>query len=129
MASAAKAQSLESPVIDPTPLSVVRMTPPVEATLRILLNSVPFLIGFFFQAEDGIRDLTVTGVQTCALPICDRDQLDENFGGALVALERLQDFLGAVAIPALVGLAFAGEALHSLHEVPHLARADRKSVV
>src|SRR2546430_4129388 len=24
----------------------------------------------FFQAEDGIRDLTVTGVQTCALPIC-----------------------------------------------------------
>src|SRR5690349_22971010 len=25
---------------------------------------------FFFQAEDGIRDLYVTGVQTCALPIC-----------------------------------------------------------
>src|SRR2546430_3476148 len=30
--------------------------------------SVLFLF-FFFQAEDGIRDLTVTGVQTCALPI------------------------------------------------------------
>src|SRR2546430_7672994 len=28
------------------------------------------LRSFFFQAEDGIRDLTVTGVQTCALPIC-----------------------------------------------------------
>src|SRR2546430_4293388 len=27
---------------------------------------------FFFQAEDGIRDLTVTGVQTCALPISSR---------------------------------------------------------
>src|SRR2546430_11017817 len=27
------------------------------------------LVFFFFQAEDGIRDLTVTGVQTCALPI------------------------------------------------------------
>src|SRR2546430_9441575 len=27
------------------------------------------LLFFFFQAEDGIRDLTVTGVQTCALPI------------------------------------------------------------
>src|SRR5260221_5184751 len=25
---------------------------------------------FFFQAEDGIRDHCVTGVQTCALPIC-----------------------------------------------------------
>src|SRR5690349_22633176 len=33
---------------------------------------------FFFQAEDGIRDLYVTGVQTCALPIlvARRDQLD-----------------------------------------------------
>src|SRR2546430_5719579 len=28
-----------------------------------------YLVFFFFQAEDGIRDLTVTGVQTCALPI------------------------------------------------------------
>src|SRR5256886_16497783 len=28
-----------------------------------------FCYFFFFQAEDGIRDLTVTGVQTCALPI------------------------------------------------------------
>src|SRR2546430_13219906 len=32
------------------------------ATMRLCLC-------FFFQAEDGIRDLTVTGVQTCALPI------------------------------------------------------------
>src|SRR5689334_24072498 len=28
-----------------------------------------FVFFFFFQAEDGIRDGTVTGVQTCALPI------------------------------------------------------------
>src|SRR6266478_7641987 len=28
-----------------------------------------YCLCFFFQAEDGIRDLTVTGVQTCALPI------------------------------------------------------------
>src|SRR6266403_3585129 len=28
-----------------------------------------FVFFFFFQAEDGIRDLYVTGVQTCALPI------------------------------------------------------------
>src|SRR2546430_10043016 len=33
------------------------------------LYSVRWLDFFFFQAEDGIRDLTVTGVQTCALPI------------------------------------------------------------
>src|SRR5262249_13337810 len=30
---------------------------------------VPCLLRFFFQAEDGIRDWSVTGVQTCALPI------------------------------------------------------------
>src|SRR5437879_9349964 len=30
---------------------------------------------FFFQAEDGIRDTSVTGVQTCALPICVRPYL------------------------------------------------------
>src|SRR2546429_6364547 len=33
----------------------------------ILLSDV--FIFFFFQAEDGIRDVAVTGVQTCALPI------------------------------------------------------------
>src|SRR3712207_8454890 len=37
------------------------------------------MIFFFFQAEDGIRDIGVTGVQTCALPICARPR---------VALER-----------------------------------------
>src|SRR5437762_14124857 len=30
------------------------------------------MLFFFFQAEDGIRDTSVTGVQTCALPICSR---------------------------------------------------------
>src|SRR5687768_3513569 len=31
-----------------------------------------FIVFFFFQAEDGIRDVAVTGVQTCALPIWPR---------------------------------------------------------
>src|SRR5256886_7356865 len=39
---------------------------------EVLCRSESFLYFFFFQAEDGIRDLTVTGVQTCALPICPR---------------------------------------------------------
>ena len=33
------------------------------------IKSYSFLYFFFFQAEDGIRDRLVTGVQTCALPI------------------------------------------------------------
>src|SRR2546422_11403546 len=33
-----------------------------------------FSFFFFFQAEDGIRDVAVTGVQTCALPISSRER-------------------------------------------------------
>src|SRR2546430_11307490 len=40
------------------------MPPPSPTAYALSLYVV-----FFFQAEDGIRDLTVTGVQTCALPI------------------------------------------------------------
>src|SRR5205809_3547752 len=41
--------------------------------MLFLLHSmiVVFCLFFFFQAEDGIRDVAVTGVQTCALPISD----------------------------------------------------------
>src|SRR5688500_19815672 len=53
---------------------------------------------FFFQAEDGIRDYKVTGVQTCALPIYaglverqrDQDHVD------LAALELLGQAMGEV---------------------------------
>src|SRR3712207_8187980 len=45
---------------------------------------------FFFQAEDGIRDIGVTGVQTCALPIF------------------MQDFTG---VPAVVDLASMRDAM------------------
>src|SRR5256884_4525910 len=34
------------------------------------INARSVVFFFFFQAEDGIRDVAVTGVQTCALPIC-----------------------------------------------------------
>src|SRR3989475_3539551 len=40
-----------------------------DVSLRLIAEGFVFLSCFFFQAEDGIRDLTVTGVQTCALPI------------------------------------------------------------
>src|SRR5207245_7369901 len=40
-----------------------------QLTLMFCLLFLNFLFFFFFQAEDGIRDATVTGVQTCALPI------------------------------------------------------------
>src|SRR2546429_7123301 len=46
-------------------MTVYMQEQPVSATrIRTCVFS------FFFQAEDGIRDVAVTGVQTCALPIC-----------------------------------------------------------
>src|SRR2546425_4155005 len=41
-----------------------------RAYLLFILQLYVFVFFFFFQAEDGIRDKLVTGVQTCALPIC-----------------------------------------------------------
>src|SRR5438128_11492826 len=57
-----------------------------------MLVSVVF---FFFQAEDGIRDATVTEVQTCALPICpvlpEQRRSGEKIGGiTVVGFQTLQ---------------------------------------
>src|SRR5256885_3798091 len=55
----------------------------------------PFpLLFFFFQAEDGIRDYKVTGVQTCALPISvingvDLDEQDRRVTASPLARARL----------------------------------------
>src|SRR5947209_19152430 len=51
---------------------------------------------FFFQAEDGIRDIGVTGVQTCALPISFRRQrrgrdLDHHVTGIQAAVLRSEE--------------------------------------
>src|SRR5690606_41201445 len=40
----------------------------------------PWTMAFFFQAEDGIRDFHVTGVQTCALPISASAAITQNTG-------------------------------------------------
>src|SRR6266850_7789799 len=50
------------------------------------------IVVFFFQAEDGIRDYKVTGVQTCALPIWlleDERAIDVGFGDNLTAMQEL----------------------------------------
>src|SRR2546421_9607344 len=52
-------------------------------------NFLLWRLYFFFQAEDGIRDLIVTGVQTCALPI---------LSNATPALSRFRLLDGSVAL-------------------------------
>src|SRR3989440_3384721 len=55
------------------------------------LNKRCFVVFFFFfQAEDGIRDLIVTGVQTCALPIYVRDRA-QDVGQSKVVLLLARD--------------------------------------
>src|SRR2546421_891022 len=82
---------------------------------------------FFFQAEDGIRDLIVTGVQTCALPISNHMRaLSRGGWRALGVLEMVGAVLLVVPaaahwMPVLTPLAAAALALETL--------ADRKSVV
>src|SRR5207245_4204568 len=57
-----------------------------------VISVVYIFFFFFFQAEDGIRDATVTGVQTCALPILEPGELcmvhdePEEFAGVDVAV-------------------------------------------
>src|SRR5256885_10148276 len=52
---------------------------------------------FFFQAEDGIRDYKVTGVQTCALPICSITDVPD----AVAEIERIAGTgLRALLLPA-----------------------------
>src|SRR5947209_20581227 len=52
-------------------------------------RSRQYSTSFFFQAEDGIRDIGVTGVQTCALPIWTQlDGLRELLAGLLILAAR-----------------------------------------
>src|SRR5207237_566521 len=69
------------------------------------------LIVFFFQAEDGIRDSSVTGVQTCALPIYPSIDpiVDENMLADPRDIARMRDAVKRLAVitqqPALQGIA------------------------
>src|SRR2546430_7652138 len=81
--------------------------------LRPLLEGVlAVAVILFFQAEDGIRDLTVTGVQTCALPI----SAEVAQGGDWLAVHAgpLRDEQGAIV---------AGLAL--VHDIPAAKGAEQ----
>src|SRR3989475_2826593 len=105
----------------------------------VSLCSLPFFF-FFFQAEDGIRDLTVTGVQTCALPIsavgdapveCERG-LGARLGNAGLALlrERQEGIGRALQRPGFVGEAGDPEVIEldacGLEQAQYLDRRIRR---
>src|SRR5207245_6592799 len=59
---------------------------------------------FFFQAEDGIRDATVTGVQTCALPIF---HLSQALGQMEEAIELCRDCPQLAVLRKNIGIIYA----------------------
>src|SRR5690606_40438435 len=97
-------------------------------SLNTFMLSFCFLviIFFFFQAEDGIRDFHVTGVQTCALPISAKgQQLDDHYFGsipnrALAYMRDLEHECMLLGIPV--------KTRHN-EVAPNQFELDRKSVV
>src|SRR5437868_10200336 len=76
---------------------------------------------FFFQAEDGIRDRNVTGVQTCALPICERgqagiDELQKQTVG-LLSLKPLSKDVYDAQVSFNLLAQYGSESRHSLEEI------------
>src|SRR2546422_6711518 len=55
-----------------------------------------FVFFFFFQAEDGIRDVAVTGVQTCALPI--------SVGSGLIDRPKCDGYAGTLRAAAIAAI-------------------------
>src|SRR5439155_8141881 len=66
---------------------------------------------FFFQAEDGIRDGHVTGVQTCALPICDHLALAHEAQGEVIAYSGDTEWTETLVDAARAADLFIAEAL------------------
>src|SRR5256886_6679569 len=83
---------------------------------------------FFFQAEDGIRDLTVTGVQTCALPVCKNRN---DYKSAYATKLRADQMAAKAEFAVLSSNHFPGDIrqLHLHQGVIVACPADRKSVV
>src|SRR2546430_10501836 len=105
-------------------ISQVAFPPP---TSRIVRQSVESCI-FFFQAEDGIRDLTVTGVQTCALPI-----LSSSTSRSTLENPEASDALQAPSVLTLLRLVFDTAALRASVKVRPLlfnraARSEERRV-
>src|SRR5438445_13790092 len=78
------------------------------------------LFCFFFQAEDGIRDIGVTGVQTCALPISSSESLTRMRLSEIPSLSRLS--LGTLAWVILAGCSMR------LSTPPRLSRSEERRV-
>src|SRR5437016_8409854 len=101
------------------PADIMKVTLSLEAVCSILFF-------FFFQAVDGIRDWSVTGVQTCALPICLGEPGPQRSGGERLR-QRRQARLLAVRPSHHPGRSIAGTPASLLHCSGGSTRPGRRS--
>src|SRR5258708_29361221 len=94
---------------------------------RFSIMTSVFLSFFFFQAEDGIRDDLVTGVQTCALPISASDPKRGLPGAGLRCCDKFLIRQG-LKLGGLAAIGVTGRAAPAPPGRPGSA-GDRKSVV
>src|SRR2546429_6967863 len=85
------------------------------------------IIFFFFQAEDGIRDVAVTGVQTCALPIYGFDSVPT--AQLLVKRPFDSDHPSEIRHPVIEEDIVVGRRIIALQMTEQMSCRDRKSVV
>src|SRR5258708_14290751 len=95
--------------------------------MRVDLFSPVLWFFFFFQAEDGIRDDLVTGVQTCALPIWFRCAREDATTRILANVFELFGVNGFFVYRANSLFYFEGAV--TTHELERSQTLDRKSVV
>src|SRR5258707_1412184 len=87
---------------------------------------------FLFQAEDGIRDIGVTGVQACALPIYRLrvQQVESRFAAVLAERNRIAREIHDNLAQEMLGISVQLELVTRLMAVStEKAKTDRKSVV
>src|SRR5699024_11743850 len=85
------------------------------------LQSIVYCFFFFFQAEDGIRDRNVTGVQTCALPILASTAASSRSVSSLSGAASPDSPPGASGESSSVGSSAAGS-------IPSRARSEERRV-
>src|SRR2546429_4995530 len=83
---------------------------------------------FFFQAEDGIRDVAVTGVQTCALPISNYPDRATCCAGQPAAWQGLARHISAPPIRLCCSVATTGSGFRSHNPTTARTRSEERRV-
>ena len=83
-----------------------------------------FICFFFFQAEDGIRDSPVTGVQTCALPIYNASSAVLSLPGGTTSLTDVSVLFSAFSTTHGAGADFSNAGMVELAVSPANAATD-----